>query len=170
MTDPLIAWALKHHVGLDALDDLRALLITPLSHNAGGAGSENRVSSAVRLEASYRGDIVLWRNNVGALKDETGRLVRYGLANDSKAINDRIKSADLIGIYRRRIEPRDVGQVIGQFLSVETKRDGWRYAGTDREAAQCAWAAGVLAWGGVPVIHASSTARAFDNLPKGVTE
>lgn len=165
MTDALLLWAMRHGVTQAALDELRGLLVTP-APTAGGAGSESRVASAVRLEASYRGDIVLWRNNVGALKDEAGRLVRYGLANDSKALNDRIKSHDLIGMYRRRIGPADVGSVIGQFLSVETKRDGWRYTGTEREVAQMAWGAGVLAWGGHAMICASSTSPAFNNLPR----
>ena len=125
MTDALLVWAMRHGVTAQALDELREMTVTPLSRS-GGEGSENLVSSAVRLEASNRGDIVLWRNNVGALQDERGRLVRYGLANESKHLNERIKSADLIGIHRRVIVSQDVGRVIGQFLSVETKREGWR--------------------------------------------
>ena len=51
-----------------------------------GAGSEAAVSNDVRLVAARAGTR-LWRNNVGVLEDKTGRPVRSGLANDSKALN-----------------------------------------------------------------------------------
>lgn len=163
----LTQWATRHQVGLDALADLRAMLAAT-GAGASGKGSEARVASAVRLEAGRRGDVVLWRNNVGAFRDSEGRWVRYGLANESKGQNERIKSADLIGIYRRVIQPGDVGRVVGQFLSVETKAEGWKPGNSARDQAQAAWAAGVLAWGGVSVIHSSASLPAFNQLPKGV--
>lgn len=170
VADALLLWAVRHGVTAAALDELRELTVTPPSRTGGKSeGSENRVASAVRLEASNRGDIVLWRNNVGALMDEQGRLVRYGLANESKHLNERIKSADLIGIYRWVIGPQDVGRVTGTFLSVETKREGWRYTGTPREIAQAAWATGVSAWGGHAIIHGSAIAPAFNQLAQGAT-
>ena len=163
----LTRWAIRHHVGMDAIAELRALLITGATSEAGSNGSEARVASAVTLEAGRRGDIVLWRNNVGACKTDDGRMIRYGLANVSKAMNERIKSADLIGVYRRIITQDDVGRVIGQFLSVETKREGWKPSNSQRDTAQAAWASGVVAWGGVALIHASSSQPAFRALPQG---
>ena len=143
------------------------MLTTGATSEAGSNGSEARVASAVTLEAGRRGDIVLWRNNVGACKTDDGRMIRYGLANVSKAMNERIKSADLIGVYRRVITQDDVGRVIGQFLSVETKREGWKPSNSQRDTAQAAWASGVVAWGGVALIHASSSQPAFRALPQG---
>ena len=163
----LTRWAIRHHVGMDALAELRAMLTTGATSDAGSNGSEARVASAVTLEAGRRGDIVLWRNNVGACKTDDGRMIRYGLANVSKAMNERIKSADLIGVYRRIITQDDVGRVIGQFLSVETKREGWKPSNSQRDTAQAAWASGVVAWGGVALIHASSSQPAFRALPQG---
>lgn len=163
----LTRWAIRHHVGMDAIAELRVMLTTGATGGSGAAGSEARVASAVTLEAGRRGDIVLWRNNVGACKADDGRMIRYGLANVSKAMNGRIKSADLIGIYRRQIEQVDVGRVIGQFLSVETKREGWRPGASQRDIAQAAWGAGVVAWGGVSLIHASASQPAFSDLPRG---
>ena len=163
----LTRWAIRHHVGMDALAELRAMLTTGATSDAGSSGSEARVASAVTLEAGRRGDIVLWRNNVGACKTDDGRMIRYGLANVSKAMNERIKSADLIGVYRREITQDDVGRVIGQFLSVETKREGWKPSNSQRDTAQAAWASGVVAWGGVALIHASSSQPAFRALPQG---
>ena len=163
----LTRWAIRHHVGMDAIAELRAMLTTGATSEAGSNGSEARVASAVTLEAGRRGDIVLWRNNVGACKTDDGRMIRYGLANVSKAMNERIKSADLIGVYRRVIAPDDVGRVIGQFLSVETKREGWKPSNSQRDTAQAAWASGVVAWGGVALIHASSSQPAFRALPQG---
>jgi hypothetical protein len=109
--------------------------------------NEDSVQSAVRLEAARKG-VLIWRNNVGALQDSTGRWVRYGLANDSQAVNARIKSADLIGIRPLVIGPHHVGQVIGQFVSREVKAPKWHYAGTPREEAQNRWLQIVQSAGG----------------------
>lgn len=67
----------------------------------------------------------LWRNNSGVLTDVNGRPVRYGLANDSRQLNEQIKSGDLIGWWPRLITPDMVGGVFAQFLSIEAKPDGW---------------------------------------------
>jgi len=42
-----------------------------------------------------------------------------------------------------------VGKVIGQFASVEVKRGGWKYKGTEHEQGQMAWANMVMANGGI---------------------
>jgi hypothetical protein len=141
-------WAMRHHVGLDALRDLDAILsgAMPAQRVAGGS-SESAAMAAVRLEASRAG-VLLFRNNVGVLKDETGRPVRYGLANESAEQNKVIKSGDLIGIRPVLIEPRHVGHTIGQFVSREVKRAGWHYTGKGREAAQMAWVRAIVARGG----------------------
>lgn len=144
MTD-LHTW-FRRHAGQpltrEVFRDLQLTLGTytpPLPLGAPGAGkSEAWVQSAVRLEASQKG-IKLFRNNVGALKDERGRLVRYGLGNDSMQMNEVLKSADLIGIKPLLIQPHHVGHVFGQFVSREVKTPGWQYTGTGREAAQMAW-------------------------------
>ena len=101
----------------------------------------------VRLEASKKGHR-LFRNNVGAAYLKNGTFVRFGLANDSPAVNKMLKSADLIGIKRVLITPDMVGKVIGQFLSREVKYPGWTYAGTEREKAQMNWVNMVLGLGG----------------------
>ena len=97
--------------------------------------SETDVTAEERLRAARRGAWAL-RNNSGAFKDETGRLVRYGLGNDSKRINGVFKSADLIVCEPVIITEDMIGQVIGQFLGLECKKAGWKYTGTDREVAQ----------------------------------
>ena len=110
--------------------------------------NEASVQSIVRLEAARRG-WQLWRNNVGVLLDAKGRPVRYGLANDSKAVNQNVKSADLIGIRPVIVTPGMVGQIIGQFVSIECKHEGWRPSMTDEhEQAQARWAELVLLAGG----------------------
>ena len=97
--------------------------------------SEDEVQAIVRLKYAQH-NIVLWRNNTGALKDANGRLVRYGLCNDSAALNRSLKSSDLIGIAPRVITQADVGKTIGQFIARECKPEGWGYKGTEREIAQ----------------------------------
>lgn len=69
----------------------------------------------MRSEANIQNDILValskagatvWRNNTGALKDATGRLVRYGLCKGS---------SDIIGICPD-----------GRFLAVEVKKSTGR--------------------------------------------
>ena len=100
--------------------------------------SEAFAQSQVRLEAPAAG-VTLWRNNVGVLVDLTGRPVRFGLANESSALNARLKSSDLIGWRAVVVTPEMVGRRIAQFVSRECKAPGWAYRGDPREVAQKAW-------------------------------
>lgn len=109
--------------------------------------NESLIQTKIRLVYSERG-WRLWRNNVGAFKTEDGRFIRYGLCNDSAAMNKRLKSSDLIGIRPVRITEDMVGQIIGQFAAVECKPPGWQYRGTDRERAQLRFLDLVLSLGG----------------------
>ena len=65
--------------------------------------AEIDIMNLIRIALSERG-IISWRNNTGALKDITGRLVRYGLG---------IGSSDIIGIMPD-----------GRFLAIEVKKPG----------------------------------------------
>lgn len=94
---------------------------------------EAGVASHIRLEAPKR-NVELWRNNVGVLVDARGRPVRFGLANDSSKLNKKIKSSDLIGITPVRITPDMIGQVIGVFTAVETKKEDWKFNTNDERA------------------------------------
>jgi hypothetical protein len=108
---------------------------------------ESDVLAAVRLATSKLGWVV-HRNNVGVLRDTRNVPVRYGLANDSKALNAHVKSSDLIGWREVVITPDMVGRKLAQFVSIETKRTGWKYTGADREVAQKRWIDLVVAAGG----------------------
>lgn len=109
--------------------------------------SEAANLNIIRLEASVKG-LRLFRNNVGATYTKDGSFLRYGLANESKKLNNEIKSADLIGIRPVIITYDMVGKTIGQFVSREVKHAGWKYTGTDRERAQLRWAELITAFGG----------------------
>lgn len=93
--------------------------------------SEAVVQQQVRLTMARIGAL-MWRNNSGAYQDESGRWVRYGLCNDSKQMNDRIKSSDLIGPTPLLIEPRHVGQTVGVFTALECKPTGWHLTPGDK--------------------------------------
>lgn len=110
--------------------------------------NEAAAQQEIRLEASRLGQR-LWRNNNGACKDENGRLIRYGLANDSAKLNKHIKSSDLIGITPFKITPDMVGRTLAVFTSIEVKAKGWHFTGTEREFAQKAWIDLVASMGGV---------------------
>lgn len=139
------AWAIRHHVGADALAELAAMLGTGGTEETGA--SESNVQSRVRLAAPALG-MRFWRNNVGVLKNDQGVPVRFGLANDTKKLNERLKSADLIGWRRVLITADMVGSGIAQFASIECKAEGWKFTGSDREIAQQRWATLVTAEGG----------------------
>ena len=144
-------WAQRWGVPDEAINELKQAFGThdtgqPLTTAEDKAG-ESAAQVEVRLEASKK-NCRLWRNNNGATYAEDGRFIRYGLANDSKAINDRIKSSDLIGVRPVLIEPYHVGHTFGQFLAREIKPPGWRYTGKERERAQLNFLELVMSLGG----------------------
>ena len=141
-------WAQRWGLPEQAIAELQEILVEPTRVVAVPAeGSEEAAQQLCRLEAPKLG-MRLWRNNVGACRDENDRLIRYGLANESARMNKAIKSHDLIGITQHLVRPEDVGRVLGIFTSVEVKRPGWHYTGTEREVAQKAWANVVQTMGG----------------------
>lgn len=109
---------------------------------------EEGVLSHLRLQAPVYGGR-LWRNNVGAVHTSDGRFLRYGLANDSSAMNSSLKSSDLIGIMPVIITPSLIGMRVGVFMAIETKRPDWKYTGTPREKAQLAWLRLIYDLGGI---------------------
>lgn len=147
MTD-INTWATRWGIPAQALTELTATLAGPEHTTTVAPMSEAAVQQQVRLIASYRG-VRLFRNNNGACKDDKGRQIRYGLANDSAQVNAKIKSSDLIGITPIMVTPDMVGQTLGVFTSIECKRPGWKYTGKGREAAQMAWLTLVASMGGI---------------------
>jgi hypothetical protein len=146
------AWA--QYVPQQAVADLKARLgilpqgVNPLDVEDLRGTGEALQQQMIRLRAAKAG-IILHRNNVGALLDERGVPIRYGLANESKRMNDAIKSADLIGIKPVKITFAMVGLTIGQFYSVECKHLGWKFNPNNKhEQAQAAWAEHVINYGG----------------------
>lgn len=153
MTPFLMQWAIKHGVSLAAVEELKTLMgvgFQPPVSTDSPKGSEAYQTSLLRLQAPFHG-IWLTRNNVGVLMDKTQRPVRYGLANETPAQNERFKSADLIGIHTFTIEQHHVGTQVGQFCSVEMKEKGWQYTGDEHEAAQLAFANFVVSKGGAAI-------------------
>jgi len=67
---------------------------------------------AIMLGLSTPG-VRLFRNNVGALKDVDGRLIRYGVANPG--------GSDLIGWRSLTVTPGMVGQKLAIFVAIEVK-------------------------------------------------
>jgi len=73
--------------------------------------SEHEIQQHIRLACGRRA-VRLWRNNTGALVDQQGRFVRFGLCKGS---------SDLIGLRSLEITPEMVGQRVGQFVALEVK-------------------------------------------------
>jgi hypothetical protein len=142
--DVINIWAAHWGIPSIAVEDLRIRLLPPTEPTTSGILSEANVLSRVRIEASRKG-ARLWRNNLGAVADSKGNFIRYGLCNDSAAINRSIKSSDLIGIRPIRLPG---GQLIGQFVARECKRSDWKYIGTEREKAQLNFLTLIASFGG----------------------
>lgn len=112
--------------------------------------SEAAVQADIRLAASRDHRTPLWRNNSGAMQDDQGRHVRFGLGNESAALNNKWKSADLIGIKPITVEPHHIGRTLGVFLAVEVKTPGWKLKPSDkRAAAQSNFLNSVATFGGL---------------------
>lgn len=157
-------WARAHGVSAAAIADYerRLHIVHDVEHD--GSLSEAGVSSRQRLEAASIPGLYLWRNNVGAYTDPEKGHVRYGLCNDSKKLNTVIKSADHIGCFKRLIVQEDVGKFIGQFISREEKREGWKWKGDAHEVAQARWAELINSLGGDACFSAGP--GSFDRLTK----
>lgn len=86
--------------------------------------SESEIQQLIQIEAAKH-HCILMRNNSGAMQGKDGRLVRFGLGNDSPVRAKTFKSSDLIGIHTIVVTPEMVGQLIGVFVAVEVKAEGW---------------------------------------------
>lgn len=92
--------------------------------------SEAAVQQHIRTQIALTG-VELWRQNVGACTDANGRVIRYGILNDSKQLNQRFKSSDLVGIRPILVTSDMVGQVVGVFAAIECKASNWTYRPND---------------------------------------
>tara|TARA_R110000787_G_scaffold83139_2_gene179326 strand:- start:526 stop:1002 length:477 start_codon:yes stop_codon:yes gene_type:complete len=129
-------WANEWDINPAAIRDLRERFgVVDTSVPVTDGRTEADIQSQERESITKAGGRA-FRNNVGCLPTEGMGYVRFGLANDTPAMNKRIKSSDLIGIQPVAITQQHVGSIIGQFLAREVKKEGWKYAGTGREPAQ----------------------------------
>jgi hypothetical protein len=85
--------------------------------------SEQELQQRIRLELG-RGPVRLWRNNVGALRDQRGQLLSYGLCRGS---------SDLIGLRRLTIGPEHLGQSLAVFVAIEVKSERGRLAAEQQQ-------------------------------------
>ena len=146
---PFNQWAARWGIPVEAVNELRALMIPDDNYtDSGSATSETALQQQIRIVSSQQGKR-LWRNNRGAVTTDDGRHIRYGLCNDSVAMNKVIKSHDLIGITPIIIQPEHIGQLVGVFTSLEVKKPSWKYKGTKHELAQAAWGNLVISMGGI---------------------
>ena len=84
---------------------------------------EQKATDEVRESASQFG-VKLFRNNAGGCKDETGRMIRFGLGNDGTKASKVLKFGDYIGFTPVIITPDMVGQTLAVFTNMEIKPDG----------------------------------------------
>jgi len=121
-------WALRWNLPPQAVQEFNNIFgIGSYESNYETGEGESMVQSRIRLESSQCGARV-WRNNSGAYTDDYGNFIRYGLANDSKKLNQQIKSSDLIGLKPVTITLAHVGSIIGQFVAREVKKSDWKFS------------------------------------------
>jgi hypothetical protein len=97
--------------------------------------SEQQIQQHIRLTCS-RGPVRLYRNNTGALRDQHGRPVSFGLCKGS---------ADLIGWRTVTITPEMVGQQVAVFTSIEVKTPTGRVKPEQQQWLDAVQAAGGIA-------------------------
>ena len=127
---------------------------------------EGKATQVVRLRAATWGSKV-FRNNSGVLPNpHGGRPIRFGLGNESKKLNEVLKSPDLVGIHPVEITPDMVGKTIGVFYSIEVKPEGFvhkdKYPEGSRLEAQQRWHTMIIDNGGISGF--ASSAVDVDNL------
>ena len=129
----LASWAARHGVSPAALHELRCLMGVAAGPTLSQAapGSEASVQNAVRIAAARDHGSRLFRNNSGAGVDDRGNHIRWGLCNESKAVNAVCKSSDLIGITPRQC---GCGRIWGVFTAIECKAPGWKFRESDQRA------------------------------------
>ena len=93
------------------------------------------------LDTLSRGVTRLWRNNVGVLRDRTGRPVAYGLGSGGGEAMPG--TSDAIGLHSVTITPEMVGRQIAVFTAIEAKD------GADLTAQQRAFILNVHRMGGI---------------------
>lgn len=111
--------------------------------------SEAEIQQLIQIEGPHH-HCILMRNNSGALKDQQGRVVRFGLGNVSAKHSENIKSSDLIGITTIVVTQDMVGKSLGIFTAVEVKAEDYSFSANDkREKAQRNFIDWVLSRGGI---------------------
>ena len=113
--------------------------------------SETTLNATSILQLS-RDTVRLFRNNVGALLDRQGRLIRYGLAKGS---------GDLIGWSSYLITADDVGKRVAVFTSLESKAVRYQVRDGQEEWQNAVRSAGGIAAGIQSTDAAAALLRAW---------
>lgn len=78
--------------------------------------AETRLQNEIRLELSAQvPELTHYRNHAGALRDQRGKMVQFGLSPGSP---------DLVGYKRVKITEDMVGQEVAVFVGLEVKMPG----------------------------------------------
>lgn len=148
-------WCVRWNLPPQALSELCQLAYQHVEPNPAQSGSETRVGQECALQAPSINQ-TLWRNNNGAATDQTNRVIRYGLGNVSKQVNEKFKSSDWIGITSVIVQPYHIGKLLGVFTAVETKKPGWTQPKNARDMAQLNFILKVQTMGGIGMFATSA--------------
>jgi len=89
--------------------------------------------SRLIIQNEYGGSLL--RNNSGACMDaKSNTMIRFGLGNDSKQLNEVYKTPDGVGVVPIVIQPHHVGRVFGVALHLENKAPDWKFSQSDARA------------------------------------
>lgn len=163
-------WVARWNLPPQAIREYYELYQVPEGKNDRTVGfSEAAIQGELVRCANPSIDTALWRNNMGAATDESGRLIRYGLGHVSKKFNLDWKSSDLIGITPIVVTARHVGYRLGVFTAVEVKEPGWTKPTNEHERGQANFLASVISKGGIGMFatdsaHYLQTVNAWRNV------
>lgn len=98
----------------------------------------------------------LFRNNVGALEDKTGRWVRFGVGGKG--------GSDYIGFMPVKILPEHVGRTFAVFTALEVKGSGTKVQPEQVDFVQLVRKAGGIAGIAYGVEEAINIVQTFDGI------
>lgn len=156
MIQELAIWQAKYAIPQAAIQELCGMFYhAPEQPWTLPEASESRAQAEIRLAAPPLGT-TLMRNNKGACKDETGRLIRYGLGHESPKLDAVWKSSDLVGVTPVYITPAHLNRTLGIATFVEVKKPGWTKPTDDHETAQGLFLSDMARYGALSMFATSA--------------
>jgi len=196
MKNDINRWGREHKISAPAMEELFNLLKIKKPIFDSEKKSEHDIQNRIRADAAFAGASLWRNNSGVArelsgkclkcgkplpnnavtqrcpncktmlFRGDRIRYVRYGLGNDSKKLNEKFKSPDLVGITPVSIREKHVGRTFGIFTGVEVKAgksDGKRLSAQENFLNYIRLAGGVACFAACPNDYFLTLNRFIEN-------